>query len=126
MSKSASDADERVRTQVDRIRRLVLDRHGVADSTEDTGSHRPRIDDVSRLATVTAHWGISSAVPLFGPFIVYWRRVVRILLRWYINPIVEQQNRFNQAVVRALFDLQLENDELRAELARRQDRKILE
>jgi len=30
------------------------------------------------------------------------QKVVRRLLRWYINPIVEQQNRYNAAVAQAL------------------------
>jgi hypothetical protein len=74
---------------------------------------------VAQLARVSAHWGIASNAPLVGPLLVYWRRALRIMLRWYINPIVEQQNAFNQAVSRALFDLQSENEELRIELAGR-------
>jgi hypothetical protein len=42
---------------------------------------------------------------------------MRIGLRWYINPIVEQQNLFNEAAVTALYDLQLENERLRDEIA---------
>jgi hypothetical protein len=30
------------------------------------------------------------------------QKVTRRLLRWYINPIVEQQNRFNAATAQAL------------------------
>jgi hypothetical protein len=33
------------------------------------------------------------------------QKVVRRLLRWYINPIVEQQNQFNQAVAQALEEM---------------------
>ena len=33
------------------------------------------------------------------------QKVVRGLLRWYINPIVEQQNRYNQAVAEALEEM---------------------
>jgi hypothetical protein len=35
----------------------------------------------------------------------YTKRLVRLLLRWYINPIVEQQNRFNSAVARSLVEM---------------------
>ena len=31
--------------------------------------------------------------------------MVRVLLRWYINPIVEQQNRFNSATARAITEI---------------------
>jgi hypothetical protein len=32
----------------------------------------------------------------------YLKKGVRIALRWYVNPIVEQQNRYNEAVARSL------------------------
>ncbi len=35
----------------------------------------------------------------------YTKRLVRILLRWYINPIVEQQNRFNSSAARAIVEI---------------------
>lgn len=44
------------------------------------------------------------------------QKVVRRLLRWYINPIVEEQNRFNAAVTTALDTLAQENAWLWAEL----------
>jgi hypothetical protein len=48
--------------------------------------------------------------------VAFVQKVVRRLLRWYINPIVEEQNRFNQAVAEALEALAQENARLRAEL----------
>lgn len=45
------------------------------------------------------------------------QKVTRRLLRWYITPIVEGQNRFNAAVTAALDVLAQENAQLRAELA---------
>jgi hypothetical protein len=44
------------------------------------------------------------------------QKVMRRMLRWYINPIVDEQNRFNQAVTEALDALTQENAQLRAEL----------
>jgi hypothetical protein len=44
------------------------------------------------------------------------QKVVRRLLRWYIDPIVEEQNHFNAAVTAALGVLMEENTRLRAEL----------
>jgi hypothetical protein len=109
---------EQLRKQALRIREAVLARHGYApDAQTPASAGAARLDDVARLARVSAHWGIASNTPLVGPLLVYWRRMLRILLRWYINPIVEQQNAFNQAVSRAMFDLQSENEELRVELA---------
>jgi hypothetical protein len=77
---------------------------------------RSPLEDVQRLATVNAHWGIASDLPVVGRFLVLFRRILRIGLRWYINPIVDQQNAFNDAVVRALHDLQTENEKLRAQM----------
>ena len=34
----------------------------------------------------------------------YAKKITRRLLRWYINPIVDQQNRFNDAVVTTIAD----------------------
>lgn len=103
--------------QVARIRSALLVRHGYTPGTqlprEFTGSP---LDDVQRLATINAHWGITSDVPIVGRFIVLARRIQRILLRWYMNPVVEQQNAFNEAVSRALFEMQQENEALRSQL----------
>jgi hypothetical protein len=118
--------EESLEAQVMRIRIAVLERHGI-----ELGGAIPSVRDVTpiedaqRLATVSAHWGIASDLPFVGRFLVLFRRVMRILLRWYINPIVEQQNAFNHAAVRALYDLQAENDHLRAELDRRIGRSEL-
>ncbi|HEX5504981.1 MAG TPA: hypothetical protein VFW96_20355, partial [Thermomicrobiales bacterium] len=40
----------------------------------------------------------------------------RLLLRWYINPIVDQQNDFNAAAVRALHELAAGQEALRREV----------
>jgi hypothetical protein len=48
--------------------------------------------------------------------VAFVQKVVRRMLRWYINPIVEEQNRFNQAVAEALDALAEENAQLRTEL----------
>jgi hypothetical protein len=51
------------------------------------------------------HWAIVSAhLPLtgsgrLGAALGASRKAVRVLLRWYINPIVEQQNHFNAALL---------------------------
>jgi hypothetical protein len=108
---------ESLQLQVERVRAALLDRHGYSPGDELPASvSRSPLEDVQRLATVSAHWGIASDIPVLGTLLVLFRRVVRILLRWYINPIVDQQNAFNDAVVRALYELQSENEKLRAEM----------
>ncbi len=65
---------------------------------------------------VSAHW------PLEGRSVVQrgWvlvHKVVRRYLRWYINPIVEQQNSFNAVAAQSLRLLIEANAELRDQLA---------
>jgi hypothetical protein len=113
-----SVARDALQVQVERIRTALLERHGYAPGMElPRDIARSPLDDVQRLATVNAHWGIASDIPFVGRFLVLFRRVQRILLRWYINPIVDQQNAFNDAVVRALHELETENEKLRSQLA---------
>lgn len=113
-----SVARDALQVQVARIRSALLARHGYTPGMElPRDSARSPLEDVQRLATVNAHWGIASGLPVVGRFLVLFRRVTRIGLRWYINPIVDQQNAFNDAVVRALHDLQTENDKLRSRLS---------
>lgn len=114
-----SERNSTVADQARRLREAILERHGYGSEhgTADTEATRA-IDDAGRLATVTAHWGIVSQVPVAGRFIVFAKRAIRIATRWYINPIVDQQNAFNDAVLRALNDLQAENDRLRALVSR--------
>jgi hypothetical protein len=110
---------KRVASQVERIRASVLRRHGYdATSPMATDVIESSVDEAARLSVVNAHWGIASDEPLVGPVLVVARRVMRLALRWYINPLVEQQNTFNEAVVRALHELRAENDDLRARLER--------
>jgi hypothetical protein len=107
-----------VHAEVRRIRAAILARHGHDDVTRHPGIAAPSpAEEAARLATINAHWGISSDVPLLGPLVVLSRRVLRLMLRWYINPIVEQQNAFNEAAVRAIHDLYAENEQLRARIA---------
>jgi hypothetical protein len=109
---------ESLQFQVERVRAALLDRHGYKPGMElPRDLSRSPLEDVQRLATVSAHWGIASDIPVIGTILVLFRRVLRILLRWYINPIVDQQNAFNDAVVRALYELQSENEKLRAQLS---------
>jgi len=104
--------------QARRIRAALLQRRGTGDSAPSPHiAGMSSVDRAASVATVNAHWGIASRLPVLGPVVVLVRRMLRIGLRWYINPIVEQQNLFNEAAVAALYDLQLENERLRDEIA---------
>lgn len=80
--------------------------------------------EAERWAAVSAHLPLGEAGRLDAA-LGAGRRVVRYLLRWYINPIVEQQNHFNQALLaldalREARERELlrENEALRARVAR--------
>jgi hypothetical protein len=64
---------------------------------------RALVRQVNERWNVSAHLPITwGSPPVIGRAIAYAKRVTRLLLRWYINPIVEQQNNFNAAATRAL------------------------
>ena len=61
---------------------------------------REALHEMELTHVISAHW------PIIGHGIVgrtqaFVQKVIRRLLRWYINPIVEQQNAFNAASLRA-------------------------
>ena len=83
--------------------------------------HREGDDEVgiARLrtpATVEIEFPSGSARPVVGPAVRLAKRVVRRGLRWYVKPIVDQQNRFNHAVLDLAERLRLQNEQLRNEL----------
>jgi len=56
-------------------------------------------------------WGVGAEKPItshrrvIGRFIVFGKKAARKLLRWYINPIIEEQNRFNAQLTGALNEI---------------------
>lgn len=51
---------------------------------------------------ITPYWVLRSSRKVIGKFITFGKKVVRKLLKWYIEPIVEQQNRFNGSVTASI------------------------
>lgn len=77
------------------------------------------LEEARAKSWVNPHWPI--AWPhwpkgLTPKIVALVQKLIRRLLRWYINPIVDEQNRFNAAVIAALETLAYENAQLRAEL----------
>ena len=88
---------ERLRAEV-RARRLS--QGGAVQSPLERDLQRS-LDEIELYRVVSAHW------PLLGRTlpqraIALVNKVVRRSLRWYINPIVEQQNAYNDTVARTL------------------------
>ena len=83
--------------------------------------HREGDDEVgiTRLrtpATVEIEFPSGSDRRVVGPAVRFAKRIVRRGLRWYVKPIIDQQNRFNHAVLDLAERLRLQNEQLRNEL----------
>lgn len=73
------------------------------------------LEEVRANQGVSAHWPIVWKTPLQA-FFALIQRFTRRFLRWYINPIVEQQNAYNAATERTLSLLVAANARLREEV----------
>ena len=100
------------------IRRRVRARHGLPPDgpDEEPADARSALTEAMDAAHISAHTPILWTVPIVGRALALVKRVVRLLLRWYINPIVDQQNDFNAAAVRALNELAARQEALRREI----------
>ena len=83
-----------------------------ADSTRDDP-----LRQAEGFAHVSAHVPLMWRIPLLGRGLSLVKRVARLLLRWYINPIVDQVNDFNAATVTALNTLAARQEALAARIA---------
>jgi len=69
-------------------------------------------DHLRTAAQLVSELPSGSARPVIGPAVRFAKRVVRRGLRWYIDPIVEQQSRFNGAVLDLVERLKLHTERL--------------
>ncbi len=76
---------------------------------------RQCVEQLEIARVISAHWPLEEK-NLLQKIQALFNKVVRRLLRWYINPIVEQQNAFNDVSARTLRRLIAANAELRAQL----------
>lgn len=77
---------------------------------------RAAVAEVEALRAVSAHWPLTWRTPRERAQ-VFVQRLIRRGLRWYIAPIVEQQNAYNNAVARVLALLVDANRQLASEVA---------
>jgi hypothetical protein len=85
---------------------------------------RDAVAEVEALRAVSAHWPLTWHTQR-QRVVVFVQRLIRRGLKWYIAPIVEQQNAYNNAVARALQLLVDSNQQLAAEVARlQQERRV--
>ena len=67
-------------------------------------------------AIVAIEFPSGSDRPVVGPAIRFAKRAVRRGLRWYVGPIVDQQNRVNQMLLDVMERLRLQNERLASEV----------
>ena len=76
---------------------------------------RRSVDAVNDVWFVSTHLPITWDIRVMGRALAMAKRVTRLLLRWYINPIIEQQNRFNSATARAITEINAYQERLTRE-----------
>ena len=106
-----AQARQRTAAAVRKIR-LEIECSHENGSRPNTAEFERTLTELRRLSTINAHWGIIPTWPIFGRFEVLGKRAMRILLRWYINPIIEQQNAFNLAVLASLYEFEAQLHEV--------------
>jgi hypothetical protein len=107
---------EQIRQQVRKGREGRLDSsvHQLESSFDEVELARS-LEEIRAHQGVSAHWPIVWKTPLQA-FFALLQKFTRRFLRWYINPIVEQQNAYNAAVERTLGLLVAANARLREEV----------
>ncbi|MBO9325544.1 MAG: hypothetical protein J7463_09090 [Roseiflexus sp.] len=98
------DSAPEIAAILDQLRTAVRAQRMTRQRIIDDPLHRAlqrSLDDIEITRVVSAHWPITGRT-LPQKAIALVNKVVRRYLRWYINPIVEQQNAFNDAAARTL------------------------
>lgn len=97
-------SDDDIDRTAARLREAIRQRRAelAADEAAATGGGLPDLEMVRVLEEPPS----VSARPVFGPLVTLWRRVVkRLMLAWYVRPVLGQQNDFNQAAARRIAEL---------------------
>ena len=99
----------------------ALRTHAIARGKAMGLTEQATLDDPLRqaadLAHISAHFPIMWRIPIVGRMLSLVQRVIRICLRWYINPIVDQINDFNEATITALNTMAARQEALAARIA---------
>lgn len=106
------------------LRAEVRAAHGLLDDSStshlalgvDMDELRESVAEVEALRAVSVHWPLEWQTPR-ERVQVFAQRVIRRALRFYLEPIVQQQNNYNAAVARALKLLLQSQEALAADLA---------
>jgi hypothetical protein len=104
---------EALRMEVLARQRMAADDQHTADTHE--RELQRALEEIEYTRVVSAHWPLEGG-NAYEQAWAFINKLVRRYLRWYINPIVEQQNATNDAFARAIRLLAESNSELRREL----------
>lgn len=122
VQRDSDDTD--VASILTQLRKEVRARRQALSADEQSSASRNALDrELQRCAeqleitrVVSAHWPLTGRT-LFERTKNLVNKVIRRYLRWYINPIVEQQNQFNDVAARTLRLLVEAHQELREQMA---------
>lgn len=121
---AARDPDPDVATLLAGLREEIRRRSAGLAGMDPNDPHAVSLAELRRsVEAVNDNWFVSAHLPITwdvriaGRMLAYTKRLVRLLLRWYINPIVEQQNRFNSAATRAITVMAAYHERMTRELA---------
>ncbi|NBU64404.1 MAG: hypothetical protein EBS29_07900 [Chloroflexia bacterium] len=73
----------------------------VSFADEELQDLQDALHEMELTRVISAHLPIKNT-GIFGRFVTLAQKIIRRGLRWYINPIVEQQNMYNDAVMRTM------------------------
>jgi hypothetical protein len=114
------DTSQNVATILEQLRVEVRSQHEAIGAQSHVGPRERELrhcaEQLEITRVISAHWPLEGRNAV-EQGVALVNKVVRRYLRWYINPIVEQQNAFNDVSARALRLLIADNAELRAEIA---------
>lgn len=102
-----SPIDNDIGRILEQLRTEVRAQHQALAQDSSTGESvlerqlRQAVEQLEITRVVSAHWPLEGQSLIQRAWIVV-HKVVRRYLRWYINPIVEQQNAFNDVTARTL------------------------
>ena len=112
MADNATDGKPDVAEVLAELREQIRERRARLTVAGSDDPHALNLAELRRsVETVNDTWFVSAHLPItwdlrvVGRLGAYTKRLVRVLLRWYINPIVEQQDRFNSAVARTVVEM---------------------
>ena len=111
-----------IATILSELREQIKERQARLAVDDPNDPHALNLAELKRsVEAVNDTWFVSAHLPvtwdkrIVGRLGAYSKRAVRVLLRWYINPIVEQQNRYNSAVARTLVEMTAYHERLTRE-----------